>query len=113
MKKEAIFIEHILENIKDIEKFTDGIKEEELAENKEKFNAVVRSIEVIGEAAKNLPEGFKRKHSNIPWKAIIGTRDKMIHHYFGIEHSIVWDIVKKEIPKLKKQMEEILKEIRF
>ena len=106
-KNISIFLEHILENIKDIESFSKNISKSDLSKNKEKLNAIVRSIEIIGEAAKNISDSFKEKHMQIPWKAIIGTRDKMIHHYFGIDLDMVWEIVKKDIPMLKKQILEI------
>lgn len=110
MKKDnLIFIKHILASIEDIESFSKGLLKKEFIKNKLKQNAIVRSIEVIGEASKNLPNSFKEKYSDIYWKEIIGTRDKIIHHYFGIDLDIVWDIIKKNLPKLKKQIKEILK----
>ena len=57
----------------------------------------------------NLPDSLKNKYPNVPWKEIAGTRDKMIHHYFGVDLNIVWDIVSKEIPKLKEDIKDILK----
>ena len=71
--------------------------------------AFVRSIEIIGEAVKKLPEDFRDKHSALDWRAIAGTRDKLVHDYFGIDYEIVWDIVKNEIPNLKKYVKQILK----
>jgi len=109
-KDPLVFIKHILENIKDVEVFTRYISKEEFFENKEKQNAVIRSIEVIGEAAKNLPDSFKDKYPEISWKDITGTRDKLIHYYFGVDLNAVWKVVKKNIPELKLQIEEILKE---
>ena len=106
-----IFLEHIIENIKDIESFSKNILKEDLNKNKEKLNAIVRSIEIIGEAAKNIPNSFKEKHTQIPWKVIIGTRDKLIHHYFGVDLDMVWKIVKEDIFILKKQILEIKEEI--
>ena len=112
MKKEDyIFIKHILESIGDIESFTKEISKDVFFKNKEKQNAVVRSLEVIGEAVKNIPDNLKEKYSSVPWREIAGTRDKMIHHYFGVDLNIVWDIVKKDIPKLKKQIEKIEREL--
>ena len=112
MKKEDyIFIKHILESIGDIESFTKEISKDVFFKNKEKQNAVVRSLEVIGEAVKNIPDNLKEKYSSVPWREIAGTRDKIIHHYFGVDLNIVWDIVKKDIPKLKKQIEKIEREL--
>jgi uncharacterized protein with HEPN domain len=100
-KESLIFIEHIIQNIEDIDSFMKGVSKDELRKNKEKLNAIVRSIEIIGEAAKNLPESFKNKYPEIPWKNIIGTRDLMIHRYFGVDLDSVWNIIKKDLPELK------------
>ncbi len=106
-KKNLIFVEHILENIEDIDSFMKGISKGEFESNKEKLNAVVRSVEIIGEAAKNLPKSFRDQHSKTPWKKIIGTRDLLIHRYFGIDVDILWAILKDDLPKLKRQMQNI------
>lgn len=67
-------------------------------------------MEIIGEAAKNLPEDFRQKHSQVEWKAMAGMRDRLIHGYFGVDYEIVWDVVQKEIASLKKEIEELLAE---
>jgi len=108
MKNDLIFLEHILENIKDLEEFTKGVDKQALLNNKEKQRAVVRQIEIIGEAAKNLSAFFRKKYPSVPWKEIIGTRDKLIHHYFGVDLEILWKIIENEIPKLKQEIEEII-----
>ena len=72
-------------------------------------DAVVRNFEIIGEAAKNISGAFKKKHRRIPWKELAGTRDRLIHHYFGVNFDIVWTIVKQELPKLAIQIKEISK----
>jgi len=105
MKKDPlIFIEHIIENINDIELFTKGVDKKSFLKNKEKQNAVIRSLEIIGEAAKNIPKKITENYSNVPWKEIIGTRDKITHHYFGVDLGLIWKIVKENIPELKKEM---------
>ena len=112
MNKEIkIFILHILENIEKIESFSKNMSKENLGKDEQKQYAIIRAIEIIGEAAKNLPVSFKNKYSNIPWKEIIGTRDKIIHHYFGIDLNIVWDIIKKDLPDLKGKIKKILEEL--
>jgi uncharacterized protein with HEPN domain len=77
-----------------------------------KQSAIVREIEIIGEAVKNISNMVKNKNKDVEWKAIAGTRDKMIHHYFGVDLDIIFSIVKREIPILKKQMERISKDFR-
>lgn len=107
-ERDVIFIKHILENIIDIETFVKDISKEELEKNKEKLNAVIRSIEIIGEASKNISENFKAHHKEIIWKEIIGTRDILIHKYFGIEIEELWKIINEDIPALKIQISSIL-----
>lgn len=109
-KDDIIFIEHILESISALNEFSAGISINELSSNRMKQSAIVREIEVIGEAVKNISENLKNKHKEIGWREIAGTRDKMIHHYFGVDVNTVWNIVKKDIPILEKQIREIKKE---
>jgi len=72
-------------------------------------DAVVRNLEIIGEAAKNISNELKQKSKKIPWKNIAGTRDRLIHGYFGINYDIVWSIIKKEIPKIVVQINSLTK----
>lgn len=111
MKKEPlVFLEHILDSISDIEEFTKRIKTKKgLLKKKMAYEAVIRKIEVIGEAVKNLPLPFRNKYQEVPWKAIAGMRDKLIHNYFDVDLNRVWIAVKEEIPALKKQISKILK----
>lgn len=87
-----------------------GLRPEEFLANEVLKRAFVRSLEVIGEAVKKLPAEFRQKYSHIDWRAIAGTRDKLIHDYFGVDYEIVWDIVISEVPQLKEQVENILQE---
>jgi uncharacterized protein with HEPN domain len=103
-KDDLFFLEHILESIKDIESFTNHILKEDLNKNKEKLNAIIRSVEVIGEAVRNISFSLKEQNSEIPWKKIIGTRDMLIHHYFGIDVEALWKIINEDIPELKIQI---------
>ena len=70
--------------------------------------AFVKSLEIIREATKNIPQDFKEKHSEIDWKNMARMRDKLIHHYFGVDYSIVWDVVKNEIPSLYSKILKII-----
>lgn len=106
-----IYIEHILENINDIEEFSKGLTKNELLKDKLRQKAIVRSIEIIGEAAKNIPENVKVNYKEIEWRKIAGTRDRIIHHYFGVDLDIIWEIIKRDLPILKSQMEKLRQEI--
>ena len=74
-------------------------------------SAVVREIEVMGEAAKNIPKSMREKYKAIPWAQIAKTRDKIIHFYFGVDYEIVWQVVQKRLPEIKPLIEEMLKEL--
>jgi uncharacterized protein with HEPN domain len=104
MKKDKVYLTHILDAISDIEKFMQGVSEEEFFGNKEKQYAVLRGLEIIGEATKNLSNELKAKRSDVDWKNIAGMRDKLIHAYFGVNLPLVWETVKKDLPPLKKQV---------
>lgn len=110
-KDPLVFIVHIIESVENIESFMDKISKEVFFKNKEKQSAVIRQIEVIGEAVKNLPSEFRNKYPNIPWKEIAGMRDKLMHHYFGVNLETVWKTVKEDIPDLKDKIVDIKKEI--
>ena len=101
MKKDRVYLRHILDAISDIEKFMQGVPEEEFFENKDKQYAVLRALEIIGEATKNLSDELKTKGSNVDWKHIAGMRDKLIHAYFGVNLPLVWDAVNKDLPQLR------------
>ncbi|MEK6984136.1 MAG: DUF86 domain-containing protein [Nanoarchaeota archaeon] len=73
-------------------------------------DAVVRNIEIIGEAAKNISDNLKKEYGNIPWKKLAGIRDRLIHNYFGVNYDIVWIIAKEELPEILSQINKINKE---
>jgi uncharacterized protein with HEPN domain len=85
-----------------------GLEPEEFLANEVLKRAIVRSLEVIGEAVKRLPAELRERHRDIDWRAIAGTRDKLIHDYFDIDYEIVCDIVFSEIPQLQEQIESLL-----
>ena len=107
----TLFLSDILENIHYIEQFSKSLTKTGLETNKLKENALVRCLEVIGEAVKNIPDSFREKYPEVEWKRIAGFRDIIIHAYFQVDLDITWNVIKQDIPKLKKQMESILVEI--
>jgi uncharacterized protein with HEPN domain len=113
MKRDIIiFINDILECIENIENFTQGFSKVDFFDDKKTQDAVIRNLEIIGEAIKNIPDKFRRKYPKIEWKKIAGVRDIFIHSYFGVDLEIVWTIVKKDIPVLKNNIKFILKDKR-
>ncbi len=105
------FLNHILDSINNIEKFIKGISRPSFFTNEEKQSAVIRQIEIIGEAVKNLPTEFKNKYSDIPWSKIAGMRDKLMHHYFGVNLDTVWKVTKKDLPELKVKIAKIKEDL--
>jgi uncharacterized protein with HEPN domain len=98
-----------LESINKIEKYIEGLNYEQFVRDEKTKDAVVRNLEIIGEAANQIPKEIQQKFSNVPWAQIIAMRNRMIHGYFAIDYRIVWDIVKIDIPLLKKELELILR----
>lgn len=111
MKHDKIFLKHILDEINFILKETEGISFKGFIKNELLKRGCTRSIEVIGEAVKNLSFDFRTKHRDIDWKKIAGMRDKIIHYYFGVNWEIVWAVVQDRIPELKVKIEAILRKI--
>ena len=112
MNKEArIFLLDIRECIEKIEEYMDDINKEQFFEETKVQDAILRRIEIIGEAAKNTPAEFRKTHSDVPWSKMARTRDRMIHAYFGINLERVWVIVKDDLPDLKKKIKIILDDI--
>jgi uncharacterized protein with HEPN domain len=109
--KDISYINHILDAISDIEESLKNISREKFEKTKDIKDANIRRIEIIGEAVKNLSNNIKEKYNEIEWNKIIGTRDKMIHHYFGVNLDIIWNIIKINIPDLKIKILKIKRDI--
>ncbi|MCD6489195.1 MAG: DUF86 domain-containing protein [Thermodesulfobacterium sp.] len=111
MRDIKLYVKDILDAINAIERFVEGMNFESFKEDDKTSSAVIRKFEIIGEAAKNIPQSIKKQYPHIPWKEMAGFRDKFIHFYFGIEYGIVWNTIKLRLPKLKKDIETILKDL--
>jgi uncharacterized protein with HEPN domain len=110
MSKEPIeFLKHIRDESQFILSFIDkGLTKDEFLNDELLKRAIVRSLEIIGEASKKIPVDFKLKWELISWKNMAGMRDRLIHDYMGINYSIVWDVIKNKIPELYIQISDVL-----
>ena len=95
MKEDKIFLKHILDSINQIEEYLNGVVFEDFIKRKLIQDGVIRQLEIIGEATKHLSPELREKSSNIPWEDIAGMRDKLIHHYFGVDLEAVYTIKKR------------------
>ena len=113
MKKDpVVFLTHIIDSIQLIESYMEGRTEADLMESTGLQDKIIRRIQVIGEAVKNLPDDLKRSHPEVPWRDIAGMRDIVIHQYFGIDLEFVWNVLTKDIPDLKPKILKIRDELR-
>ncbi len=107
-KDPIVFLKHMRDAMDDLEEYTQSLSQKKFSDSKMVQDAVIRKIEIIGEAVKNINVKFQNQYQEIPWKDIAGMRDKLIHHYFGIRLERVWNVVKEDVPSLKKQIQKIL-----
>lgn len=112
MKKDKAYLQHVLDGISDIEEFIENVTKDDFFDNKEKQYAVLRALEIIGEATKNLSKELRARYPKIPWRDIAGMRDKLIYEYFGVKLELVWGTVRDRLPELKEQICEILEDMR-
>lgn len=103
-----VYLDDILESIKAIEEFTESQSFTEFSNDRRTFDAVVRNLEIIGEAIKKIPENIQSKNPGVPWKKIGSLRDILAHEYFRIDKEIIWDVVKNKLPALKREVASIL-----
>lgn len=88
--------------------YTQGMGFKDFEEDTMRVDAVVRNLEIVGEAVRRLPEDFKESHSEILWYRIAGMRNRIVHDYFGIDNGIIWEVVQTDVPKLLKEIERII-----
>jgi len=104
-----MFAEDILEAMDKIERYTRGLTYETFVKNEMVVDAVMRNLEIIGEASRNIPEDIRGKYPDIPWKRMVGLRNIAIHQYFGVDLGIVWEIITRNLPETRPMIAEMLK----
>lgn len=109
----SLYIKDMLESMERAENFVEGMEYDDFSKDEKTSFAVIRCIEVMGEAAKQVPESIRKKHPGIPWKSIAGMRDKVIHFYFGVNLEKVWLVVKEDLPKIKPKIRKILEDLQI
>ena len=105
-----VYLEEILTAIKKISRYTTGLTLESFSTDEKTVDAVLRNLEIVGEAAKRVPESIRRNHPDVEWKKIDGLRDILIHNYFAVDQEIVWDVVRNNLPDLQSRIEQMLSE---
>jgi len=105
-----VFVKDILKCSEKIISFTSGYNFEKFVSDEKTYDAVLRNMEIIGEAVKNIPDSVRKDYDFIEWKKIAGLRDIVIHDYFGVNDDIIWDVVTNKIPQLRKDILNIIKE---
>ncbi|AGK60039.1 hypothetical protein Asulf_00003 [Archaeoglobus sulfaticallidus PM70-1] len=107
-----LFVQDMLEAIEKIERYTSSIEDlEDFMREDMVVDAVLRNLEIIGEAAKNIPEDLRSKYGEIPWKRVVGLRNVVIHGYFAVDLEVVWVIVKRQLPELKEVLLKMMEEL--
>ena len=103
-----LFMKDIRDSSEKILKYANRVPVHEFLKDQMLIDAIVRNLEIIGEAVKNIPDGIKKKYPQIEWRKIAGLRDILIHEYFGVDTDVLWDIVKNKIPSLNKEIKKIV-----
>lgn len=106
-----LFLSDILEAIEKIERYTEGLTLEALWENDLVADAVVRNLEIIGEAARHVPDELRERFSGVDWRRVVGFRNVVIHEYFAVDFEIVWTIITRHLPELKRTVAQMLRDL--
>ena len=106
-----LYLSEMLNAMEKVERYTAGISFEEFQQNEQLIDAVERNIEKIGEAAAAVPEDIRTRHAEIPWKTIVGLRNKVIHHYFAVDPEVIYQIATRNIPETKDRVAKVLEEL--
>lgn len=112
-KEPIVFLKHIADECSFLLTASKDLSKNDFLDNETLKRAVVRSLEIIGEATKKIPADFKIRWNTIQWKNMAGMRDKLIHDYMGVNYSIVWDVLKNKIPDLSQQVADVISKEQF
>ena len=105
------YLRHVLDEMAYLANRTQGLSKDEFLRDETLRRAFVRSLEIIGEAVKNVPVDFRQKYSHVDWRGMAGMRDRLIHGYFGVDYDIVWDVVINKVPILRKEIQQIIRNV--
>jgi uncharacterized protein with HEPN domain len=105
------YIEDISDSIDAIEEFVKEMNFEDFKKDRKTIFAVVRCIEVIGEATKHIPKSIRNRYPGIPWKDLAGMRDKVIHEYFGVDFKVVWETATRHLPEIKPLIQKVMEDM--
>ena len=112
MKRDCrVYLRDVLQAFRNVRQFIEGLSYETFISDRKTMSAVIRELEIAGEAAKQLPISVRKKYPQIPWSDMAGMRDKLIHFYFGVDMEIVWETVKVRIPKLEPLIQDVLNDL--
>lgn len=109
VRDDTVYLLHILDATKQIEEYLGNLDYEEFSKSRLVQDGVIRQFEIIGEATKNLSETTRGRAPQVPWKNMAGMRDKLIHQYFGVDISSVWETAKEDLPLIRQQVVHLLK----
>jgi uncharacterized protein with HEPN domain len=111
MKDDSVYLRHILDAIEQIESYLDGISVDQFQKTKLIQDGVLRQLEIMGEASRNLSDDIRQDHPEVPWRQIVGLRNRVIHAYFSVNTEIIWEITQDDLPSIKENVTSILESL--
>ncbi len=112
MKRDSrLYLDDIFDAVEKIQNYVEGLTFEQFSEDSKTVDAIVRNFEIIGEATKRVPLETKEEYPQVPWKLMAGTRDKLIHEYFGVNLQVMWKAIKEDLPPLKRSIKQLLQKL--
>lgn len=110
-KNDLVYLDHILDSIQKVQRYLDDVSYADFLKDEEKQDAVIRKIEILGEATKKISKALREKYAYLPWRAMAGMRDKLIHDYFDVDLETVWETATADIPSLENHILKIIQEL--